>query len=412
MGVTDAPAWILAAWRRSLRDVGATADQDTLDSYGQRMIERWSAPQRIHHNLRRLIAVLARVDELAPETHDPNMVRLAAWYHGAVFNAAAQDVYARRGGIDEEASAQLARGELAELGVPEAVVERIAAMIQGSTHHAASKQDIDAQALCDADLGGLAVDPQRYGNYRKEVRQEYAHIPQSDYVRARLAIVSKLLARPYLFQSPMAQPWEDSARENLTAELNRLTAEAAKLPAVDAEAIETAADQREQGSPGACSGQDSADSVPTAQMPRDASEAPVRDYGPVAGSPQKMARPAQPESESEPSGRAAPASAPSPARDEGSQPVAGRQETLAERSQRRWEELNAARLGDDAEAARQARRRGVSAASPAEPGPGNPSRSKSAVESGADEAEEIDKTSSLSRPPKMPAVKRRPREDD
>src|SRR5699024_5698921 len=64
MGVFDAPAWVLAAWRRSLQDVGATADQSTLESYGERMIERWSAPERAHHNLKRLIAVLARVDEL------------------------------------------------------------------------------------------------------------------------------------------------------------------------------------------------------------------------------------------------------------------------------------------------------------------------------------------------------------
>src|SRR5690625_7880993 len=99
MGVIDAPAWVLAAWQRSLRDVVASADRDTVGAYGQRMIERWSAPERTHHNLKRLIAVLARVDELAPETHDPNMVRLAAWYHGAVLFAAGQHAHALRGVI-------------------------------------------------------------------------------------------------------------------------------------------------------------------------------------------------------------------------------------------------------------------------------------------------------------------------
>src|SRR5699024_10095144 len=391
MGVIDAPAWVLAAWQRSLRDVGASADRDTVAAYGQRMIERWSAPERTHHNLKRLIAVLARVDELAPETHDPNMVRLAAWYHGAVFNAAAQHAYAHRGGIDEEASAQLARSELTELGVPENVVGRIATMIQGSTRHAASKNDIDAQALCDADLGGLAVDPQRYAAYRKEVRQEYAHIPQSDYVRARLAIVTKLLNRPYLFQSPMAQPWEDPARENLTAELDRLTAEAAKLPAVEAGTSEAAAERLCSESGAESSGTDSstADSStgdsstgpgedhrgngatsaeepsdPDRESPQekaryDAAEPPVRDYAPVGarsratpsenprGSESAPARPGdapRPDPSSNEARGEAPrrpaGSAASPARDGPSQQPEGRKETLAERSQRLWEERN------------------------------------------------------------------------
>lgn len=484
MGVTDAPAWILAAWRRSLRDLGATADRDTVDSYGERMIERWSAPERIHHNLKRLIAVLARVDELAPETHDPNMVRLAAWYHGAVFNAAAQHAYAHRGGIDEEASADLAQTELAQLGVPEDVVRRIVAMIKGSTRHAASKSDIDAQALCDADLGGLAVDPQRYAAYRKEVRQEYAHIPQSDYVRARLAIVSKLLGRPYLFQSPMAQAWEDPARENLTAELNRLTSEAAKLPTVDADAIESDARRRGAegctgaGGPGAVAGSatDStgdATTTPRTASPQDdgarsataeeddgdqsatpggvdgdqsappggdedarsegwdVSEPPVRDFAPAARTPEAPAgqqprRMASRERAQEDPARSVRSagtperpdsaarqarSAPTPAQDEGTQLPEGRKETLAERSQRRWEELHGVRAAGDDEGTRQARRRGVSAASPAEPGSGTSARSRSGEDARESEAEEIDKTSSLSRPPKMPAVKRRPRED-
>lgn len=452
MGVIDAPAWVLAAWQRSLRDVGASADRDTVAAYGQRMIERWSAPERTHHNLKRLIAVLARVDELAPETHDPNMVRLAAWYHGAVFNAAAQHAYAHRGGIDEEASAQLARSELTELGVPENVVGRIATMIQGSTRHAASKNDIDAQALCDADLGGLAVDPQRYAAYRKEVRQEYAHIPQSDYVRARLAIVTKLLNRPYLFQSPMAQPWEDPARENLTAELDRLTAEAAKLPAVEAGATEAAAERLCSESGAESSGADSstgpgedrgigatsAEDVtdPDREAPQDrahydATEPPGRDHAQVGarsratpsenprGSEPAPARPAdasRPDLPRDEARGAAPrrpgGSAASPARDEPSQQPEGRKETLAERSQRLWEARNSGRSGWEDESVRRARRRGVSAASPADAGAETPARARSGEESGEDEAEEIDKTSSLSRPPKMPAIKRRPRDQE
>ena len=445
MGVFDAPTWVLAAWRRSLQDVGATADQARLEAYGERMIERWSAPERIHHNLRRLIAVLARVDELAPETHDPNVVRLAAWYHGAVFNAAAQHAYARRGGVDEPASAELARTELTELGVPVEVVDRIAALILGIARHAAPKDDIDAQALCDADLGGLAAEPQRYAAYRKEVRAEYAHIPREDYVRARLAIVTKLLDRTHLFQSPMAQIWEDAARENLTAELDRLTAEAAQLATDEDERLDAAAEGRsprdehagpaaegvgaQAGDGGARPGQATSPAGRGVQeLPAVPEEVELPDGGPGPGGfePREVEdpgatghTPSGTEQEARQLGGASIENAPVADRPVASRSAAdpregdaedARTETVAERSQRRWAEHRAREVAEQEAAQRggpdagRVRRRSSSAPSPLEPGAGDTGPNEGVP--GA--SDDLDETSSLSRPPRMPAIKRRP----
>lgn len=230
MGSTEAPQWLLSAWRRSVEAVGATADRAAIERTGQDLIERWTSSERVHHNLKRLIGVLARVDEVAAETHNPDVVRIAAWYHGAVFTSAAQHAYAHRGGADAEASAELARGELASLGVPETAIERVGTLIGCLSRHVAPADDIDAQALCDADLGGLAAEPQRYEAYRREVRAEYSHIPERDYVEARLAIVSRLLDRRALFASPLGRAWENAARDNLRAERARLQHELDGLP--------------------------------------------------------------------------------------------------------------------------------------------------------------------------------------
>ncbi|GAB2605474.1 hypothetical protein GCM10027067_16080 [Pseudactinotalea suaedae] len=230
MGSTEAPQWLLSAWRRSVEAVGATADRAAIESTGQALIERWTSEERVHHNLKRLIAVLARVDELAAETHQPDVVRLAAWYHGAVFTSAAPSAYAHRGGADAEASAELARSELGALGVPEKAIERIGTLIQYLSRHVAPGNDIDAQALCDADLGGLAAEPQRYEAYLREVREEYSHIPDRDYVEARLAIIGRLLERRTLFASPLGHGWENAARDNLRAERARLEIELTTLP--------------------------------------------------------------------------------------------------------------------------------------------------------------------------------------
>jgi predicted metal-dependent HD superfamily phosphohydrolase len=225
MGVNDAPQWLLAAFLRSAVAAGATADREDIREVGLKLLEKWSSPGRDFHNLRHLVDVLARVDELAEETHEPDLVRLAAWYHGAIFDAADAAAYANRGGEDEVASAVLAREDLLALGVPAPRAERIYDLVIALVRHTPNPTDFDCAVLCDADLAMLAAEPQRYKAYLHDVRAEYAHLPVEHYLRARLKILHKLIGRPSLFVSPLGAAWEESARQNLSAELQRVEKE-------------------------------------------------------------------------------------------------------------------------------------------------------------------------------------------
>ena len=91
------------------------------------------------------------------------------------------------------------------------------------------------------------------------MRAEYSHLPVEDYVRARVRILHKLLARPSLFVSPLAQPWEEPARQNVSAELQRLEKELAKLEAAEA----AAADAERGAAPGPAGPGGGAGHVPT-----------------------------------------------------------------------------------------------------------------------------------------------------
>ncbi|WP_129338661.1 hypothetical protein [Cellulomonas endophytica] len=225
MGAHDAPAWLLQAYHRSVREAGATAPDDEIREHGRRLLELWSATRRTFHNVRHLADVLCRVDELVQETHEPDLVRLAGWYHGAVFDADHTPTYAQRGGEDEVASARFAQEDLASLGVPAARAARVHDLVAALRRHVVDPNDFDCSVLCDADLAVLASDPQRYKTYLRDVREEYAHVPLEDFLRARLRIVHKLLARPSLFVSPLGVAWEEQARQNLSAEEQRLQKE-------------------------------------------------------------------------------------------------------------------------------------------------------------------------------------------
>ncbi len=231
MGVTEAPQWLVPAWVRACAGAGVTASHDEIEHVGERLLARWTEPNRRYHNARHLADVLAHVDELAEEAHEPDLVRLAAWYHGAVFDAAERASYAHRGGEDERASAVLARLELGELGLSERAVDRVAELVTALARHTPVPGDDDCAVLCDADLAMLAGEPQRYRAYLADLRAEYAHIPVEDFVRARIAILRRLLTRPTLFASPLGRNWEEPARQNVDAELQRLERELAAIEA-------------------------------------------------------------------------------------------------------------------------------------------------------------------------------------
>lgn len=255
MVAREVPQWVEQSFTRSALAVGASAGRDEIAACCDYVLDLWSKPDRYHHDVRHLFDMLTRIDAMASEIPHADQVRLAAWFHGIVFSTSNLAVYTRNGGEDEIASAKLAHQLLASLGIDEQTCSSVTKLIMGlkkpskidsGPEPAGPKLDetssieiidIDQLALRDAHLGSLAVEPQKYKHYLDDLQQEYAHIPMGHFLRAREQIVSKLLARKKLFHSPLASQWEEPARDNLQAELERLRAKLAQLDAMPAERI-------------------------------------------------------------------------------------------------------------------------------------------------------------------------------
>lgn len=229
----DAPQWLTESFISALQDLGATASAEKLTAEAQALLARWGDPARNFHGPRHLIAVLSHLDELAPSTHDPEVLIVAAWYHGAVLNRAME---AKLSGAPDTTGTciDFATHHLSSLGVPAEVVARVEELLRLLVKHRAPLDDVDAQVLMDADLANLAATPQEYKKYRTQLRAEYQGIDELSYLRGRRSVVRALLARTAIFESPRAhQLWEALARENLEAELAKLDQAIVKLDPAD-----------------------------------------------------------------------------------------------------------------------------------------------------------------------------------
>ncbi|CAN5793056.1 hypothetical protein BH20ACT6_BH20ACT6_20840 [soil metagenome] len=185
-------------------------------SLGEKLLQRWAEPHRHYHDERHLLEVLEAVDLLVDEADDPHAVRLAAWFHDAV--------YARRPD-DEERSATLATRTLGDLRIDAGLVASVAGLVRMTRHHDPAADDRDGCVLSDADLAVLGSPPQRYRAYVAAVRQEYAHVPEGAFRAGRADVLRALLDQPRLFRTRGGSArWEEPARRRLRAELDALTA--------------------------------------------------------------------------------------------------------------------------------------------------------------------------------------------
>jgi predicted metal-dependent HD superfamily phosphohydrolase len=199
-------------WHDLARRSGAdlTAASDVLHS----LLAAYSDPARFYHDLRHIAEVLDVLD--AAIVPPPPTLALAAWFHDVVYDSRRQD--------NEERSVAVAADALARMRVVAPSIDRVAALIRMTRHHQADLGDMDALLFLDADLAILGAPPERYKEYARAIRQEYAWVSDGDYRAGRCAVFQGFLDRPRIFATEAVfQERETAARRNLAEEIAALS---------------------------------------------------------------------------------------------------------------------------------------------------------------------------------------------
>jgi predicted metal-dependent HD superfamily phosphohydrolase len=192
-----------ARWRDVLPDQAELGDE---------LIARYGEPHRRYHDQDHLLAVLRRIDELAESDHDLFLVRLAAWFHDAVYAIPVGQV------TNEEASARLAVRSLHRAGLEIEEVNQVTRLVRLTATHQVGPGDADGELLCDADLAILASSPEDYRAYVAAIREEYASVDDQTFWTARLEVLDGLAGTQLFRTGKGRRQLLRPARDNLNAE--------------------------------------------------------------------------------------------------------------------------------------------------------------------------------------------------
>ena len=177
------------------------------DAVVESLLQAYSEPQRVYHNVDHVRDCLARLDEAPAGSAERDLAEAALWFHDLVYVPGAADNEARSA---DQAIATLVGG-----GVPDARAREIGRLVR-LTDHASPPGDPPGALVCDVDLSVLGRPPAEFAEYERRIRAEYGHVPEPLYRAGRADVLARLLARQPLYQSAYFRSrYEEPARRNL-----------------------------------------------------------------------------------------------------------------------------------------------------------------------------------------------------
>lgn len=189
------------------------AEGDPYPVYGD-LVRRYSEPLRYYHNLSHTEFCLEEFDFVRDFSSNPDRVEMAIWYHDAVYDT--------RSSLNEKKSAQLAAVVARRAMLPEIFVRQVRRLILATSHKTPPK-NLDSQVIVDVDLSILGQPEEIFEEYERQIRNEYAWVPEIVFNAERSSFLKAFLRRETIYSMGYFQDkYESQARRNILRSINRL----------------------------------------------------------------------------------------------------------------------------------------------------------------------------------------------
>ncbi|WP_431275904.1 HD domain-containing protein [Variovorax ureilyticus] len=203
-------AALYGSWVQAWRTLGIGSPDEALQD---ELLAAHCEAHRAYHTLQHLGECLALLETHRDNAQRPAEVALALWFHDAIYDVHRHD--------NEERSAEWARRAMQGAGAAPDAADRVHALVM-ATRHDAEPVGADARLLVDIDLAILGAPADRFAEYERQIRIEYAHVPAEVFETRRREILAGFLARdPLYLTAPMRERFEAAARANLKRAVRR-----------------------------------------------------------------------------------------------------------------------------------------------------------------------------------------------
>jgi len=153
------------------------------------LVTRYSEPHRHYHTCEHIGHCLNQLELASADIDNPAAVGMALWFHDVIYNPRATD--------NEQQSADLFMrrvGNHADQQFSEIVYEAILI-----TKHQAMPKTLTEQFVVDIDLSSFGLAEPTFDKNSRDIRAEYAHVPDAEFFPAHLKFIESLFARPTLY---------------------------------------------------------------------------------------------------------------------------------------------------------------------------------------------------------------------
>jgi predicted metal-dependent HD superfamily phosphohydrolase len=173
----------------------------------------YAEPHRAYHNASHIAACLGEFDHSKYLAKSPAAVQMALWFHDAIYDPQAKD--------NEEQSFRFFLREVRQAALPKEFILKVRQLIL-ATRHRRRPTSPDARLVVDIDLSILGRSPQKFTQYERQIRQEYAWVSPQAFAAGRSTILQAFLGRRIYSTRHFFQRYEAPARRNLVHSLATL----------------------------------------------------------------------------------------------------------------------------------------------------------------------------------------------
>jgi predicted metal-dependent HD superfamily phosphohydrolase len=200
-----------ARWRTHVQMLG-NFDASVVGRAFDDLCTSYSEKHRHYHTLTHLTRLFDCLELHGEEIGDPARLAFAGWYHDVVYDPRRND--------NEAKSAERAMKELDALGANNALRSHVVQLILATKNHMAGGRDYDDDIFLDADFAILGASEDEYRQYVADVRAEYAHVDDKQWITGRGAFLKKIAAAPRIFRTGIFEgEYGEQARKNIAWEL-------------------------------------------------------------------------------------------------------------------------------------------------------------------------------------------------